>query len=81
MIPAFSNIVGEATTPLTKSVVEWAAAGKTYSWQQYKLWDGFGMGTLGPIYELLAMGPDNGGIDVDTFEALMIDAIATRAAQ
>ena len=77
MIPAFSNIVGEASTPLTKSVVEWAAAGKTYSWQQYKLWDGFGMGTLGPIYELLA----SGAVDVDTFEALMIDAIATRAAQ
>ena len=77
MIPAFSNIVGEATTPLTKSVVEWAAAGKTYSWQQYKLWDGFGMGTLGPIYELLA----SGAVDADGFEALMIDAIATRAAQ
>ena len=79
MIPAFSNVEAKASdsTPLTKSVVEWVNAGKTYSWQQYKMWDGFGMGTLGQIYELLA----SGAIDVDTFEAMMIDAIATRAAQ
>ena len=34
--------------------------------------DGFGMGTLGQIYELLA----SGAIDVDTFETMMKDAIA-----
>jgi raffinose/stachyose/melibiose transport system substrate-binding protein len=79
MIPAFSNVEAKASdsTPLTKSVVEWVNSGKTYSWQQYKMWDGFGMGTLGAIYELLAAE----AIDVDTFEAMMIDAIATRAAQ
>ena len=33
--------------------------------------DGFGMGTLGAIYELLA----SGAIDVDAFEAMMIEAI------
>ena len=72
MYPAFSNIDFVASTPLTKAVVEWASAGKTYSWQQYKLPDGFGMGTLGQYYELLAAGL----IDVDTFEFMMKDAIA-----
>jgi raffinose/stachyose/melibiose transport system substrate-binding protein len=52
--------------------MEWNAAGKTYDWQQYKRPDGFGMGTLGAIYELFA----SGAIDVDAFEAMMIEAIA-----
>ena len=52
--------------------MEWNAAGKTYDWQQYKLPDGFGMGTLGQIYELFAAG----AIDVDMFEFMMKDAIA-----
>ncbi|MDO4548431.1 MAG: extracellular solute-binding protein [Clostridia bacterium] len=73
MIPAFTNVEGTPSTPLSKSVMEWNLAGKTYSWQQYKLPDGFGMGTLGTIYELLA----SEAIDVDTFEIMMIDAIAT----
>ncbi len=72
MYPAFSNIDFVASTPLTKAVVEWASAGKTYGWQQYKLPAGFGMNTLGPIYELLA----SGAIDVDTFELLMKTEIA-----
>ena len=75
MVPAFTNVTLAPTTPLSKSVMEWNAAGKTYDWQQYKLPDGFGMGTLGAIYELLA----SGAIDVDTFEAMMIDAIASIA--
>ncbi len=72
MYPAFSNIEFVASTPLTKAVVEWVTAGKTYGWQQYKLPAGFGMNTLGPIYELLA----SGAIDVDTFELLMKNEIA-----
>ena len=72
MVPAFTNVTITPATPLSKSVMEWNAAGKTYDWQQYKLPDGFGMGTLGPIYELLA----SGAVDVDGFEAMMIDAIA-----
>ena len=72
MYPAFSNINFVASTPLTKAVVEWASAGKTYGWQQYKLPAGFGMNTLGPIYELLA----SGAVDVDTFELLMKTEIA-----
>jgi raffinose/stachyose/melibiose transport system substrate-binding protein len=72
MVPAFTNVTLAPATPLSKSVMEWNAAGKTYDWQQYKLPDGFGMGTLGPIYELLAQQV----IDVDTFEIMMKDAIA-----
>lgn len=73
MVPAFTNVEIKPNTPLSASVMAWNAAGKTYSWQQYKLPDGFGMGTLGSLYELLA----NGTIDVDTFEAMMIETIAT----
>ena len=73
MVPAFTNVTLEPATPLSKSVMEWNAAGKTYSWQQYKLPDGFGMGTLGAIYELLA----SGAIDEAAFEQMMIEAIAT----
>ena len=72
MVPAFTNVEITPTTPLSKSVMAWNAAGKTYSWQQYKLPDGFGMGTLGQIYELFA----SGAIDEAGFEAMMIDAIA-----
>ena len=72
MVPAFTNVTLTPSAPLSKSVMEWNAAGKTYDWQQYKLPDGFGMGTLGRIYELLA----SGAIDVDTFETMMKDAIA-----
>ena len=72
MVPAFTNVTLAPSAPLSKSVMEWNAAGKTYDWQQYKLPDGFGMGTLGRIYELLA----SGAIDVDTFETMMKDAIA-----
>ncbi len=75
MVPAFTNVTLTPSTPLSKSVMEWNAAGKTYDWQQYKLPDGFGMGTLGQIYELLASGV----IDVDTFEVMMKDAIANIA--
>ena len=75
MVPAFTNVTLAPATPLSKSVMEWNAAGKTYDWQQYKLPDGFGMGTLGQIYELLA----SGAIDVDTFETMMKDAIANIA--
>ena len=73
MVPAFTNVTLEPATPLSKSVMDWNAAGKTYSWQQYKLPDGFGMGTLGAIYELQA----SGAVDEPTFEQMMKDAIAT----
>ena len=73
MVPAFTNVTLLPNGPLSVSLMNWNAAGKTYSWQQYKLPDGFGMGTLGAIYELLA----SGAIDEPTFEQMMKDAIAT----
>lgn len=73
MVPAFTNVELQPNTPLSKSVMDWQAQNKTYAWQQYKLPDGFGMGTLGSIYELLAAG----AVDLATFEQLMIEAIAT----
>ena len=73
MVPAFTNVEIAPATPLSKSVMEWNAAGKTYSWQQYKLPDGFGMGTLGAIYEALAAGL----YDEAQFEEEMKAAIAT----
>ena len=72
MFVAFNNVESKSELPLTKAVIDWFNAGKTYSWQQYKLPDGFGMGTLGQYYELLA----SGAIDVDTFELMMKAAIA-----
>jgi len=71
MVPAFTNVTLQPAGPLSKSVMAWNAAGKTYSWQQYKLPDGFGMGTLGAIYDLFAQG----ACDEPTFETLMKDAI------
>ncbi len=73
MVPAFTNVTLSPSTPLSKSVMEWNAAGKTYAWQQYKLPDGFGMGTLGSIYDLFASEQ----IDLATFETMVKDAIAT----
>ena len=72
MFVAFNNVESKSDLPLTKAVIDWFNAGKTYSWQQYKLPDGFGMGTLGQYYELLAQEV----IDVDTFEIMMKAAIA-----
>ncbi len=72
MVPAFTNVTLQPAGPLSRSVMAWNAAGKTYSWQQYKLPDGFGMGTLGAIYDLFAQG----ACDEATFEVLMKDAIA-----
>ncbi len=72
MVPAFTNVTLLPAGPLSVSLMKWNAAGKTYSWQQYKLPDGFGMGELGKIYELLASGQ----IDEPTFEQMMKDKIA-----
>ena len=34
MVPAFTNVTLAPSAPLSKSVMEWNAAGKTYDWQQ-----------------------------------------------
>ncbi len=73
MVPAYSNVTIQPAGPLSVALMQWTAQNKTYGAEQYKLPDGFGMGTLGQIYELLASKT----IDVDTFEQMMKDAIAT----
>ena len=72
MVPAFTNVELKPSGPLSVSLMKWNAEGKTYGAEQYKLPDGFGMGELGPIYELLASGQ----IDEATFELLMTAKIA-----
>ncbi len=72
MVPAFTNVELQPSGPLSVSLMKWNAEGKTYGAEQYQLPDGFGMQTLGPIYELLAQQV----VDVDTFEIMMKDAIA-----
>lgn len=72
MVPAFKSVKLQPKNPLSKSIMAWSAAGKTYAWQQYKLPDGFGMKVLGPIYEQLAAG----NIDVPKFVELVTTEIA-----
>ncbi len=73
MVPAFKSVTLQPSGPLSKAMMQWASSGKIYNWQQYKMPDGFGMNTLGPIYELYA----NGTADQATFIQMMKDAIAT----
>jgi raffinose/stachyose/melibiose transport system substrate-binding protein len=57
MVPAFNNVTLKPTTPLSASVTEWMAVENgSYTWLQNDMPDGFGMGTLGPIYESYAKG-------------------------
>jgi raffinose/stachyose/melibiose transport system substrate-binding protein len=56
MVPAFKNITLKPTTPLSANLAEWVGKGKSYTWLQNDMPDGFGMGTLGPIYGSFAKG-------------------------
>lgn len=57
MVPAFNNVTIKPSTPLSANVTEWMAKEKgAYTWLQNDMPDGFGMGTLGPIYESYAKG-------------------------
>lgn len=56
MVPAYNSVTLLPSTPLSASVVEWLQAGKMYAWWQNDMPSGFGMDTLGPIYELFAKG-------------------------
>ena len=77
MIPAFSNIESSYVGPLTSSLKRWVSMEKTYGYEANNMPNGFGMGTLGPVYELLAAG----AIDADTFEIMMKDVIANLASK
>ena len=56
MITPFKSVSLTPSGGLSRSVQQWAAAGRIYSWQQYKMPDGFGMQTLGPIFAEMAAG-------------------------
>ncbi len=69
MVPAFSTVTLIPSTPLSAAVLEWNNSGQAYAWWQNDMPSGFGMDTLGPIYELYAKGVKNvaGGIDKAEF--------------
>ncbi len=56
MVPAFSTVTLSPATPLSAAVLEYSQRGKAYAWWQNDMPAGFGMFTLGPIYELYARG-------------------------
>lgn len=71
MVPAFNSVTLKPSTPLSAAVMEWNQAGKAYAWWQNDMPSDFGMGTLGPIYELFAKGT----IDKAAFKAQVKAAI------
>jgi len=56
MIPAFSGIDLNPDGQLSKSVQQWSAAGKVYSWNQYYFSGDFRDKVLTPIYNQFAAG-------------------------
>lgn len=72
MIPAFTNVEGEISSPLSAAVKDWNVNGKNYAWNQYHMPSGFATNNTAPLYELLAAE----AIDAATFEAMMIVEIA-----
>ncbi len=57
MVPAFTNVTLIPDTPLSASAAEWLQKPNgSYTWLQNDMPDGFGMNTLGPIYESFAKG-------------------------
>jgi len=57
MIPAFTNVTLKPDAPLSADVTNWVAkSGGAYTWLQNDMPDGFGMGTIAPLYELFAKG-------------------------
>ena len=73
MVPAFNNVTLKPDTPLSANVTEWLAKGKMYTWLQNDMPDGFGMGTIAPIYESFAKG--------DISKQEFIDQIAAKIAE
>lgn len=57
MIPAFTNVTLTPDAPLSANVAKWLAVENgAYTWLQNDMPDGFGMGTIAPIYESFAKG-------------------------
>ncbi|HON13092.1 MAG TPA: ABC transporter substrate-binding protein [Treponema sp.] len=75
MIPAFSGIDLNPDGQLSKSVQQWSAAGKVYSWNQYYFSNDFRDKVLAPIYNQFAAGK----ITKDQFVDLMAKAFKDNA--
>jgi raffinose/stachyose/melibiose transport system substrate-binding protein len=74
MIPAYANVELSPAGQLSKSVQEWSAAGKVYSWNQYNFTNDFRDQTLAPIYNQFA----NGDITKSEFINFMTRAFEER---
>jgi len=69
MVPAFTNVTMLPASPLSSNVPVWMnKENGAYTWLQNDMPYGFGMGTLGPIYESFAKG--------DLTKAEFIDQLA-----
>lgn len=73
MVPAFTNVKLKPDGPLSANVTEWLAKGTAYTWLQNDMPDGFGMGTIGPLYESFAKG--------DMTKAQFINQLATKISE
>lgn len=56
MVPAFTNVTLQPSTPLSAAMLPYIASGDMYAWWQNDMPAGLGMDTFGPIYELFAKG-------------------------
>ncbi|OHD79542.1 MAG: ABC transporter substrate-binding protein [Spirochaetes bacterium RIFOXYC1_FULL_54_7] len=72
MIPAYSGISLQPTGQLSKSVQEWSAAGKVYSWSQYYFTGDFRDKTLNPIYNQFASGSINKAQFIDQMTKALV---------
>ncbi len=73
MIPAFTNVTLIPEAPLSADVMKWVGKGPAYTWLQNDMPDGFGMGTIAPLYESFAKG--------DITKAQFIEQIAAKISE
>jgi len=70
-VPAFYSVTQTPAGPLSRAVMDWSSRGAVYAWHQNDMPAGFGMDTLGPVYELMA----SGAIDPAEFVRLFTNAV------
>lgn len=75
MISPFNSCKIEPDAPLAKEVMNWVKAGKIYSWDWKNMPDGFGMNTLGPVFESFAIGDVDAQGFSDLIESTIKDSI------
>ena len=72
MVPAFTNVTLVPSTPLSANTTEWLnKENGAYTWLQNDMPDGFGMGTIAPLYESYAKGD----LDKEAFIAQLVAKI------